>query len=60
MENQTKNFETVCHNCLGPECDVKTCSTRMKALEQKKLENDCAQFRKDLAAFKASLKGETK
>jgi hypothetical protein len=53
MENQTKNFENVCHNCLGPECDVKTCSIRVKALEQKRLENECAQFRRDLAAWPA-------
>ena len=34
--------------------------TKNLAQKQEKLETDCAQFRKDLAAFKASLKGETK
>jgi len=56
MSNQTKNFENVCHECEPSKCDVKTCSTRVKARETKKLEIECAQFRQDLAAFKASLK----
>jgi hypothetical protein len=53
MEPKTKNFENVCHGCLGSECDVKTCSIRVKAQEQKRLENECAQFRRDLAAWPA-------
>ena len=56
MYPQTKNFENECHDCQPSKCDVKTCSTRAKVLETKKLENDCVQFRQDLAAFKASLK----
>jgi len=55
MEPQTKNFENVCHNCLGLECEVKACPKHVKVLEEKKLETDCAQFRQDQAAFKASL-----